>query len=238
MENDSNSLPTDTVVDDQSDFHWRAKYLEMVRKDLMRPNPVDNLAGGEHEPVPPCFFYGTLMALPVLYNIVYNSPEPPEHMSNHLTVRPAILKDHRRRTVLFRQYPGVTAHPGSQVAGSFVSGLTKANLRDLHRFEGQEYELVHIKVDVLMERTLGPPGPDGKPTYENEIWKEMDAMTYIYTAGEDRLVDREWCFQSYMENHMRNWSGLSATSVSNQIFDARGYWKDAVVVSKTGDRSK
>ncbi|RPB26935.1 hypothetical protein L211DRAFT_819835 [Terfezia boudieri ATCC MYA-4762] len=235
MENDRNSPTIGTVGDDQSDSHWRAKYLEMVRKELARLNALDNLVGEEHEPVPPCFFYGTLMALPVLYNVVYHSPEPPEHMINHLTVRPAILKDHRRRLVLYCEYPGLTAHPGSQVAGSFVCGLTKANLRELHRFEGREYELVPIKVDVLMERTLGPPGPDGKPTYENEIWKEMDAMTYIYIAGEHRLVDREWCFQNYMENHLSSWSGLRASSVSNQRFDARGYWKDAVVVPKTED---
>lgn len=157
------------------------------------------------------------MALPVLYNVVYYTPEPPEHMTNHLIVRPAILKDHRRRLVLYCEYPGVTVHRGSEVAGTFVSGLTKANLRDLHRFEGREYELVPIKVDVLMERTLGAPGPDGKPTYENEVWKEMDAMTYIYIAGEGRLADREWCFQDYMENNMSNWSGLRVSAVSKQI---------------------
>jgi len=161
------------------------------------------------------------MALPVLYQVIYYSPEPPDHMTNHLTVRPAILKDHRRRLVLHCEYPGITAHLGSQVAGSFVSGLTKANLRDLHRFEGRQYELVPIKVDVLMERTLGPPGPDGKPTYKNEVWQEMDAMTYIYIAGEDRLEDREWCFQDYMENHMINWSGLKRSSVSNQKCKSR-----------------
>ncbi|KAF8425580.1 hypothetical protein EV426DRAFT_52216 [Tirmania nivea] len=218
MENDSISSSTDTVVDDQSDSQWRAKYLEIVRNQLARHSAVDNLAGEEHEPAPPCFFYGTLMALPVLYNVIYRSPEPPEHMSSHLTVRPAILKNYRRRLILHCEYPGLTAHPGSQVAGSFVSGLTKANLWDLHNFEGREYELVPVKVDVLTERTLGPLGPDGKPTYENEIWKEMDAMTYIYIASEDRLVDREWCFQSYMENQMGNWSGLTASSLSNQTW--------------------
>jgi len=58
MEIGSNSSTTDTTVDDQSDLHWRVKYLEMVRKELMRPNAVDKLAGEEHEPTLPCFFYG------------------------------------------------------------------------------------------------------------------------------------------------------------------------------------
>lgn len=158
------------------------------------------------------------MALPILYNVIYRTVDPPEEQTRHLTVRPAILKDHRRRYVRFCDYPAVTVHPGSEVAGSVVTGLTKGNLRALHQFEGREYDFLPISVNVLMDRTPGPPGPDGKPTYENEVWIEMDAMTYIYIGGENRIDDREWVFQTFMDQHISHWSGLLQMSeAENQI---------------------
>lgn len=160
---------------------------------------------------------GTLMALPVLYNVIHDTPQPPEHVTSHLTVRPATLKDHRRRFVRHSDYPGITAHKGSEVAGSLVTGLTKRNLRDLHRFEGSEYAVASIKVKVLAERTAGPPGPSGEPTYKNEVWREVDAITYMYIAGEYRLENREWSFNKYMELHMANWSGLNRSQAQNQL---------------------
>lgn len=163
------------------------------------------------------------MALPVLYNVIYGRPQPPEHVTSHLTVRPAILKDHRRRFVRYSVYPGMTAHKGSEVAGTLVTGLTKGNLRDLHFFEGTEYAIASTKVKVLMERTAGPPGPGGEPTYENEVWKEMEALTYLYTAGEYRLDNREWSFKKYMELNMANWSGLSMSQAANQLCKLYSY---------------
>lgn len=77
--------------------------------------------------------------------------------------------------------------------------------------------IASIKVNVLMKRTAGPPGPSGELTYKNEVWKEMDAVTYLYIAGEYRLENREWSFNKYMEYHMANWSGLSVSQAANQL---------------------
>lgn len=214
-----------------------AKHLEnfkLLRQGILEQNAKAPIEDDDKHPAPPCFFYGTLMALPVLFNVIYFNPEPPKHITDHLTVRPAILKGHRRQIVRHCDYPGVIVHEGSEVAGTVVTGLTMRNLRELNRFEGVQYTLAPIKVNVLMERTLKTEtGPDGEAVYENEVWKEMDAMTYLYTAGDKRLDStRDWNFKSYMTTRMSTWSGL-ITPVSDQKYDSRGYWKDAVVVTKT-----
>lgn len=157
------------------------------------------------------------MALPVLYRVIYYNPEPPEADTAHLSVRPAVLKDHRRSRVRYCDYPGVTPRTGAEVWGSLVTGLTKANMKRLAFYEGSEYTLKPIRVNVLTERTLGPSGPKGEVTYEEEVWTEMDAMTYLYTGGDFRLDDRTWDFMEYMEEHMLAWSGLRLTSNAKQI---------------------
>ncbi|KAF8460678.1 hypothetical protein BDZ91DRAFT_417570 [Kalaharituber pfeilii] len=224
-----NSEASASGTQNSTERDWHLEYAKMVKESILPLSELNELPGQEDYSAPPCFFYGTLMALPVLYRVVYGNPEPSELVTAHLKIRPAILKDHRRRFVRFCDYPGVTPHPGSQVAGTMVTGLTKRDMRNLERFEGFEYTLTPINVQVLTSRTPGPPGLNGEPSWENEVWEEMEAMTYMYTAGERHLEDREWRFIDYMENHMLGWSGLQVTSASKQIYDSLGYWKDAVV---------
>ena len=54
------------------------------------------------------FFYGTLMAAPVLYRVIWGQPSPPtDAHASLLTFAPAILHGHQRHRVCGADYPAV-----------------------------------------------------------------------------------------------------------------------------------
>ncbi|KAG9200009.1 hypothetical protein G6514_007713 [Epicoccum nigrum] len=145
------------------------------------------------------FFYGTLMAPPVLHRVIWGtaSPPTPAHASL-LAIRPAILHGHVRRRVKGADYPAVTPSSAeSEVRGTLVAGLTDGDVWRLDIFEGSEYERRHVRV-----RVLGEEGKGGKG--------EVEAQTYVWVAGEQRLEPREWDFDHFVKEKMGRWVGEEA----------------------------
>lgn len=135
------------------------------------------------------FFYGTLMAPQVLHRVCHGSSSPsnPIYASHNLKTTPAILHNFRRHKVRHADYPAILPISGSTVRGTFVSGLTDADIWRLDLFEGDEYERRGVRVKLLAE--VGDESGEG-----NVEGEEVEAETYVWIAGEKRLEDEEWDF--------------------------------------------
>ncbi|KAI5799172.1 hypothetical protein DFH27DRAFT_86654 [Peziza echinospora] len=211
---------------------WRQEYLKGVTSrigSIPYQTSINPSEGRDEDLAPPCFFYGTLMALPVLYRVIFQNPRPPAELTDNIYVRPAVLKDHKCQIVKHADYPGMVKHEGSTAYGTYVTGITKRGLRNLDRFEGSQYRLASIRVNVLIDRKVGPVSPEGKPTWTDEVWEERDAMTYIFIAGEDSLGPTAWTFENYMNKHMLYWAGI--TNHEGENYETTGYWKDATTIT-------
>ncbi|RYO79838.1 hypothetical protein DL763_009133 [Monosporascus cannonballus] len=118
------------------------------------------------------FFYGTLMAPEVFFTVCYSRVEHAD-------------------------YPGITPDPDHEVRGTYVTGLTDANMAKLDQFEGSEYERRTVKV-----RLLTKAGNDkGEGNVEGE---EVECETYIFMSPQ-YLEDREWDFKEFRTQKMKKW---------------------------------
>lgn len=143
------------------------------------------------------FFYGTLMAPQVLKRVI-DHPTTPTANSALLTL-PALLAHHRRHRVRDADYPAIlpTSSPSAAetvVRGTFVSGLSDADIWRLDRFEGPEYKRASVRVRV-QDRATGRM--DGE---------ERNAETYVWIAGAHRLEDEEWDFDDFVRDKMWRWA--------------------------------
>jgi gamma-glutamylcyclotransferase (GGCT)/AIG2-like uncharacterized protein YtfP len=167
------------------------------------------------------FFYGTLMAPQVLHRVIWGSQTPPTSAhASLLKVRPAILHAHQRRKVKHADYPAVLpAHASSTVRGTLVEGLTDGDIWRLDIFEGSEYARQKVKVRILEEKTdNGKIGGDGmgdlsQKEEDNIEGPEVEAETYIWTAGADNLEESEWDFAEFVREKMKWWVGKEAAEV-------------------------
>ncbi|PWY79659.1 hypothetical protein BO70DRAFT_429866 [Aspergillus heteromorphus CBS 117.55] len=84
------------------------------------------------------FFYGTLMAPPVLHRVIHGPQPPAKWQVDSLTIRPALLPNYRRHRVREADYPGIvaTGKGESSVLGMVVAGLTDGDVHRLDMFEG------------------------------------------------------------------------------------------------------
>jgi gamma-glutamylcyclotransferase (GGCT)/AIG2-like uncharacterized protein YtfP len=148
------------------------------------------------------FFYGTLMAPQVLHRVCHGSMSPsnPIYTTHSFITKPAILHDHRRHRVRNADYPAVIPCPGASVRGTYVTGLTDADIWRLDIFEGDEYARREAKVKILTE--VGDESGVG-----NVEGEEVPVETYIWIAGEDRLEKKEWDFGEFQREKMRFWVG-------------------------------
>lgn len=153
------------------------------------------------------FFYGTLMAPPVLHRVIWGSQTPPTPAhASLLSIRPAILHAHQRRHVKGADYPAVIpSTQNSEVRGALVEGLTDGDIWRLDIFEGDEYKRKDVKVRVL-EST----GRAGDAEHQDVEGKEVSAQTYIWIAGEHRLESEEWDFDHFVKEKMSRWVGREA----------------------------
>ncbi|KAF3039009.1 hypothetical protein E8E12_006133 [Didymella heteroderae] len=162
------------------------------------------------------FFYGTLMAPPVLHRVIWGSQTPPTPAhASLLSIRPAILHAHQRRHVKDADYPAVipSTHD-SEVRGTLVEGLTDGDIWRLDIFEGDEYERRHVKVRVLKSK-----GRAGDAEHEDVEGDEVSAQTYIWIAGEHRLESEEWDFDHFVKEKMSRWVGREAADEGFQDVD-------------------
>lgn len=140
------------------------------------------------------------MSTQVLHRVIYNMPVLSKYHTDNIKISPAILHDHRRHRVRYADYPGVIPAVGSSVRGTYVTGLTSANINKLDLFEGSQYERRFVKPRLL--KTAGDSAT-GEGNIEGE---EVTAETYIWIAGTDELEDKEWDFAEFEREKMRYWT--------------------------------
>lgn len=160
------------------------------------------------------FFYGTLMAPQVLHRVCHGSTDPdnPVYAAHQLKTYPAVLPDHRRHRVKHADYPAIVPAKNSSVRGTFVTGLTEGDIWRLDIFEGSEYERCRVKARILSK--VGDDSGAG-----NVMGDEVEADTYIWTAGMDRLELREWDFAEFQKEKMRFWVGAQGEAEYAGQFD-------------------
>lgn len=144
------------------------------------------------------------MAREILYRVCYGSQKLAEgsfqaSLAAALTIKPAILHDYCRHKVKRADYPGIVMEKGHTVRGTYVTGLTDHDIMMLDGFEGSEYHRRKVKVVVLKPN-------DKKKLVENE---EVQAETYVFTAGRNRLEDEEWDYDEFRREKMHRWVDLS-----------------------------
>lgn len=163
------------------------------------------------------FFYGTLMAPPVLHRVIWGSQTPPTPAhASLLHIRPAILHAHQRHKVKHADYPAILPKPSSSscVRGTLVEGLTDGDIWRLDIFEGSEYERRRVMVRFLegRDKEKGEEGMGNleQAEEENIEGEEVEAETYIWIAGANRLEAEEWDFAEFVRDKMKRWVGREA----------------------------
>jgi gamma-glutamylcyclotransferase (GGCT)/AIG2-like uncharacterized protein YtfP len=170
------------------------------------------------------FFYGTLMALEVLHRVCHGSTSPsnPIYATHNLKTYPAILPAHRRHRVKKADYPAILPHPSSTVRGTYVTGLTDSDIWRLDIFEGSEYERMNVRCRLIQQAG----GEEAKPKVFSNVHVSgnevvhlgsvhmydaegefVEAETYVWIGGEERLEEREWDFAEFQREKMRFWIG-------------------------------
>lgn len=151
------------------------------------------------------FFYGTLMAPQVLHRVCHGSDDPfnPIYAAHQLKTTPAILHNYRRHRVRHADYPAilsVTGDANATVRGTFVTGLTDADIWRLDIFEGSEYRRENVKARLLTQ--TGSDSGEG-----NQEGDEVEAETYVWIGDREDLEEREWDFAEFQREKMKFWIG-------------------------------
>jgi hypothetical protein len=155
------------------------------------------------------FFYGTLMAPPVLHRVIWG-PSPPTIavQSSMLKIRPAILHRFQRHKVKHADYPAILpANMSTSVRGTLVTGLTDGDIWRLDIFEGHEYERRKVNVRVLEQKEGDGIGDVTQSEEENIEGEEVEAEVYVWKAGKQRLEPEEWDFGHFVKEKMARWVG-------------------------------
>jgi hypothetical protein len=176
------------------------------------------------------------MAPQILHRVIHGTPNPEPWQKAMLTFKPAILHGFRRHRVRGADYPGIVQvnkttttkldagsniDGAASVLGTVVSGLTDGDIHRLDIFEGAEYEKEKVIVRVLRESLdRGNGGLDGKDTDGHlrdvldaagaefaDEGEEVEAVTYVYLAGQGELEDGEWDFEAFKKDKMAWWVG-------------------------------
>ena len=167
------------------------------------------------------FFYGTLMAPPVLHRVIHGTSRPSAEEASRTTFTPALLQEFRRHRVAGCDYPAIRPHAGSTVRGSLVSGLEAIDLMRLDIFEGDQYDRRDVKVRVLkgvgLEESMSEHsnGRGGEVTKQEDAQQgeEVETETYIFREVYwDDLETEEWDFEEFKREKMMFWMGETGWS--------------------------
>jgi hypothetical protein len=161
------------------------------------------------------FFYGTLMAPQVLHRVIWGSQTPPTPAhASLLRIRPAILHAHQRHKVKHADYPAIlptnSTCTSSSVRGTLVQGLTDGDIWRLDIFEGSEYARRKVSVRVLEQDSSNAMGDLQQTADKNVEGEHVEAETYIWIAGAQRLEAEEWDFAEFVRDKMKRWVGREA----------------------------
>lgn len=145
------------------------------------------------------------MVREVLYRVCYGDEKADKDpvlglLAANLTIQPATLHDYCRHRVLDVDYPAIVPQKGHTVRGTYVTGLTDADIWRLDHFEGPEYERRGVQVQVLKDDGGVEAGDDEQLVF-------ADAETYVYTADEETLEKREWDFEEFRREKIHRWVG-------------------------------
>lgn len=129
----------------------------------------------------PLFCFGSLME-PAVLALVSGQPE------GSLRVEPAVARDHLQREVVDESFPVLLPAPGERAAGQLVHGLDATALDRVLFFEGAEYALAPLSVDVADEpvqaqyfRDSGFYVTTGSP-WNFARWRRDDLDTFLVRA--------------------------------------------------------
>jgi hypothetical protein len=199
-------------------------YAHQYRKAQLTSPPHTSIPTRTPNMSHTAFFYGTLMAAPVLHRVIWGSQTPPTPAhASLLHIRPAILHAHRRHKVKGADYPAILPVSSSSVRGTLVEGLTDGDIWRLDIFEGSEYERRRVGVSVLQDRYKesgdeegeGGMGDLSQKEEENVEGEEVEAETYIWAAGPHRLESEEWDFAEFVRDKMKRWVGREAAETDD-----------------------
>ncbi|KAJ5919983.1 disease resistance protein Aig2 [Penicillium verhagenii] len=108
----------------------------------------------------------------------------------------------------------------TSVLGTLVSGLTDGDVHRLDIYEGNEYAHGKVKVRTLKEtlhqdqsheRGNSNSGGNLRDVLDaagaefTDEQEEVDAVTYVWTAGVERLESAEWDFETFKRDKMAWW---------------------------------
>ncbi|KAG9234743.1 AIG2-like family-domain-containing protein [Amylocarpus encephaloides] len=160
------------------------------------------------------FFYGTLMSRRILFRVIYLNEKADQdpvmsRMADQLTYEPAILHSYGRFKVQGYDYPGIRRAEGYCVRGTYVTGLTDANMAHLDAFEGSQYHLEKVRVGILESaKPLGEEKGEGVSRALEE-GQEVEAETYVWNKSDVGLETTEWDFGEFVRDKLQNWVGSS-----------------------------
>ncbi|KAG8529780.1 uncharacterized protein KY384_005261 [Bacidia gigantensis] len=142
------------------------------------------------------FFYGTLMVPQVLHRVLYGSTQPHQSQIQALKIQPAMLFKYVRHRVVDADYPAIIASSevSTSVRGTYVQGLTAADIWRLDIFEGDEYERVKV-----CPRILDANGEQGDT---------VSAETYVWIDSREDLEQEEWDFEEFKREKLHRWVGV------------------------------
>ncbi|MCJ1382027.1 hypothetical protein MMC17_005139 [Xylographa soralifera] len=147
------------------------------------------------------------MAPQVLHRVIYGTTTPTAMQKSSLMIRPAILQGYSRYKVRGCDYPAILPSPtssttmveSSSVRGTIVTGLSARNVYRLDVFEGDEYKRQEVSVQLI-----SPGAGDGSGEL---MGKTVDAETYVWVDGEERLEEGEWDFETFVREKLGRWVG-------------------------------
>lgn len=123
------------------------------------------------------------------------------------------------------------SNESNSVLGTLVTGLTNTDIQKLDLFEGSEYEkqIVSVRVlregdaiggrreesaakseeghvrDVLDAVSTSTSTSSGTGIGTGTAGEEVQALTYVYIAGEDQLEDGFWDFEDFKKEKLGKW---------------------------------
>ncbi|OAD07215.1 hypothetical protein MUCCIDRAFT_107815 [Mucor lusitanicus CBS 277.49] len=99
-----------------------------------------------------------------------------------MQLRPALLKGHKRHSLIGEEYPAVisTEDEHDSVMGIICQGLELEDIKALDCFEGDDYERAATKVVLLEEKAL------------------IDTEVYIWIGDKKLLSGQDWSFDYFI----------------------------------------
>lgn len=134
----------------------------------------------------------------MFFRVTQGQSNPPGVIRDLYTFTPALLRDYCRHRVKGEDYPAITPEAGQSVLGTYVTGLTEANLAKLDQFEGDEYEKRQVKLRLLTK--VGDAQGEGRVEGEE---KDTAAYVFLYL---DRIERGEWDFEHFRRERLQRWA--------------------------------